>query len=984
MSSTKLVRTLMGVTLILTGVVAQAPLRDEGPNRPVRFNRDIRPILSDNCYACHGPDQGQREADLRLDQKAGLLDDARTPRIIVPGAPDRSELVRRIAATSSREHMPPTHSGKSLTRREVALIRQWIAEGADWQGHWAYETLVRPTPPTPSTGADLDPIDRFVSARLAVEGLTPSPPADRVTLIRRLSYDLLGLPPSVDEVDAFVDDTRPEAYDDLVDRLLASPHYGERMGIFWLDLVRFADTRGIHSDNGRNVTPYRDWVIDRFNANMPFDEFTIQQLAGDLLPDATRSQRVATCYNKLNLTTEEGGSQPKEFEIRAYADRVRNMSSVWLGSTLECAECHDHKFDPFTAEDFYRTATFFADIQERAITDRDQGIPIPTEDQKARVSALERDIKRLQTTLDTSSPQLAAAQREWEKTAAISPRPDLKPWHSIGPFTAGDAKAAFKTAFAPESGIDYGSKYQDGRLEWRVRSDWVDGKVHTWNGANAATYLHRKIEVEAARTIDLALGSDDGIKVWVNGTPVLAKEVYRAAAANQEKITVPLQSGHNSLLIKISNGGGPSGFYFRMDGSKLYEDIQPILRMARGARTAEQQVRVDRWYRSIAPVLDPVRKRLAKTTMERDALVKSSPRCLVTKSGTPREVRLRPRGNWMDDSGPVMQPGVPAFLGGLETNGARPTRLDLARWLVSRKNPLTARALVNRLWRLFFGEGLSRNVDDIGAQGEWPDHPELLDWLAVELMESGWNIKHIVGTIVRCRTYRQTSTEPTALREFDPGNRLLARQARFRLGAELVRDNALAISGLLVRDIGGPSVKPYQPAGYWRHLNFPKRKWKHDQGDSAYRRGLYTWWQRTFVHPAMRAFDAPSRERCIARRERSNIPQQALVALNDPTFVEAARVFAASLMKAGQDDDATLQRAWRRALSRRPEPREVAVLQKLLARHRKQYGADPKAAAKLLTTGLAPIPDGVDVPELAAWTSVTRTLLCLRETITRY
>lgn len=831
----------------LPGLVA------EEDARRVDYNRDVRPILAANCYACHGPDARRRKARLRLDQREGALKSLRGGRhAIVPGRAEKSTLVQRVASTDEDEVMPPPESDKKLSPAQIETLRLWIEEGAVWSEHWAYVLPKRHAQPAVTLETwPSRPIDRFVLARLEKEGLRPSPEADRVTLLRRLSFDLLGLPPTAAEVDAFVNDRSEAAYEKQVDRLLRSPRYGERMAIFWLDLVRFADTRGYHSDNPRNVYPYRDYVIRSFNENLPFDQFTIEQVAGDFLPDPTTSQRVATCYNKLNQTTEEGGAQAREYEAKNSSDRVRNVSVVWMGATLGCAECHEHKFDPYEAGDFYRMAAFFADIKEPAIMDRDRGIPLPTPEETRQLRQLGERLAALEKAIASPAPEvakrLASAQIEWEKEVLGQAKPP--------------------------------------------------------------------------------------------------------------------------------------------DASKLPPKVQAALKRPAGERDEKQKALLAAHYRSIAPALAPQRKELKSLQKEKKDLDARIARCVVSVPADPRVVRILRRGDWMDTTGDVVEPAIPVYFGELDTGGRRATRLDLARWFVSRDNPLTARTFVNRLWKLYFGVGISKRLEDLGAMGEPPVHPELLDWLAVEFMESGWDIKHVVKLMVMSSTYRQSSVATDELLERDPFNRLLARQSRWRLDAEMVRDNALSVSGLLSHRIGGPSVKPYQPAGYWLHLNFPKRKWAADQGDSLYRRGLYTWWQRSFLHPSLMAFDAPNREECTAERPRSNIPQQALVLLNDPTYVEAARVFAyRALKEGGANLEARVGWAFRQAVSRAPAADELVVLSELFESHRAQYGADPKAARELLAVGQAAAPSApsdVDLAELAAWTSVARAILNLHETVTR-
>jgi hypothetical protein len=770
-------------TLAALGLLALCPALVRAAPEPVRYSRDVKPILAARCYACHGPDAQKRKAHLRLDVREEAV-----RRAIKPGDV-ASRLLQRVTSADPDEVMPPPASHKGpVTAREIGLLRRWIEQGAKFEQHWAYVKPVRPAVPAVRDPAwARNPIDHFVAAEHQRHGLRPAPEADRVTLLRRLSFDLRGLPPTPEEAERFLADNTPEAYGRLVERLLASPHYGERMALYWLDLVRYADTGGYHSDNHRDVWLYRDWVIDAFNRDMPFDRFTVEQLAGDLLPAPTREQRIASGYNRLLMTTEEGGGQPKEYTAKYAADRVRNVSGVWLAATVGCCECHDHKFDPYRSREFYQLGAFFADVKEIPVGHQEQ-TPFPSPEQAAELRELDADI--------------AAARK--------------------------------------------------------------------------------------------AIKGDDRVS-----------------------------------------------------------DLRHV-KLAR---------------------LEEVRKQLLERI----------PQTLVTVAVPPRTVRVLPRGNWMDDSGDVVAPATPSFLPPLAVHARRATRLDLARWLVSRDNPLTARVLVNRLWKLLFGQGIVRSADDFGTQGSYPSHPELLDWLALELMDSSWDVKHVVRLIVQSATYRQASAAPRELRERDPGNARLARQGRFRLDAELVRDNALAVSGLLVRTVGGPSVKPYQPAGYWSYLNFPTREWEHDRGAGLYRRGLYTYWCRTFSHPALLAFDAPTREECVADRPRSNTPLQALVLLNDPEYVEAARALAEHALRAGgQSFSSRLVWAYRRALTRDPRPEEQQVLAGLHDRHLAEYRADPTAAQQILHTGDRPAPPDLDPAELAAWASVARVLLNLHESVTRY
>jgi len=967
------------------------------PKTDIHFNRDIRPILSDNCFNCHGPDKDKRKAKLRVDTREGLFTVIKDRAPIVPGKPAESEIYRRITSQDPDEVMPKSNSGKKLSSAQIALLKRWIEEGAKWEGHWAYIEPTRPAVPVvKKTSWPLNPIDNFILARLESEKLRPSPEANKRTLIRRLSFDLTGLPPEPKDVEAFVRDTSPRSYENLVDRLLASPHFGERMAIYWLDAVRYADTDGFHADNYRSVYPYRDYVIGAFNRNIPFDRFTLEQIAGDLLPNATRDQKIASTYNRLHRTTEEGGSQAKEYLAKYAADQVRTTSTTWLGSTMACCECHDHKFDPFLTKDFYSFEAFFADVKEVGVG-KPENVPIPDEMQAPRVAHYEAEKARLQKILDSSTPEIATLQDQWEKRITEQKLPQFGTWHSIGPFKGENFDGAFRQAFEPENEIELTNSYGKNELKWVAQPSWEDGKLHNdLEGENSATYLFRTITAEHEGSLALSLGSDDAIKVWVNGTEALSKKVNRALAADQEKITVQIKPGENKLLMKIVNAGAGSGFYFK-PGDGLPEKIRAIVKVAASERTEEQKTDLATYYRTIAPALDETRAQLASLKKEQEEFLKTVPATLAVISMEPRTIRVLPRGNWMSDDGEVVTPAVPGFLASPKPGDKRATRLDLAHWLVSRENPLAARVFVNRLWKLYFGTGISKTLDDFGSRGEWPTHPELLDWLACEFRDGHtstldtrhsvppWDIKHMIKLMVMSRTYRQTSFASETLRQRDPYNRLLARQSSFRIDAEMVRDNALAISGLLVDKIGGPSVKPYQPAGYWDQLNFPKRTYTNDHGASLYRRGLYSFWCRTFLQPSLQAFDAASREECTVERVNSNTPMQALALLNDPTYVEAARVLAEkTLREGGPAVKDRIEWSFSRTLARKPEPQEFQIFKDLYRKQIDRYTRDKTAAEKLITVGESPVPKDLPVAEIAAWTSVSRVLLNLHETITRY
>ena len=987
----------------------------------IQFDRDIRPILSDKCYACHGPDPAVRQAELRLDTKEGAFSDPSGYPIIVPGEPENSELVQRITHEDIDRRMPPQTSNRQPTQEQIDTLIQWIAEGAEWEEHWAYNPPKRiDLPEVKKSDWIRNPIDQFILGRLETEGLEPSSEADKRTLIRRLHFDLTGLLPKPGEVDQFLRDKRPEAYEELVNRLLSTPQYGERMAIYWLDLVRYADTSGYHSDENVSVWPYRDYAIKAFNENMPFDQFTIENLAGDLLSNASAEQKVASGYNRLNQTTAEGGAQAKEYLTIYAADRVRTTASVWLGATLGCAQCHDHKFDPYTAKDFYSFAAFFADIQGPGVygggSKWDPVVMLPSPEQQTELQEIDDELARLRNVFELSSPGLQAEQAKWEEeirslltsteAADFAWVDDAQSnggktegtWKFIGKNEApvySKERSRIQTA-APEQLVQHAFRganrkvtlAEDDKLFAYV---WLDPEnppktiMLQWNDGN---WDHRAFWGEDKITYG-EIGSDTPAHKPMGGFPKLGEWV---------RLEV------DPTVVGLKVGSVLNGMAFTQFGGTAYWDIAGVattlgvvtknshdgavikaIQVDPFVRTTNQRKQITDYYRRIAPALDGIRNQIAELEKRKNEIRGKSSYSLTTVSVQPRTTRILPRGNWLDDSGEIVEPMIPEFIGDLGIKNRRPTRLDLAKWVVSRNNPLTARTFVNRLWALYFGTGISRVLDDLGAQGEPPIHSELLDWLAVEFMESGWNVKHMVKLIVSSNAYRQSSKPNEVLREKDPYNRLVARQSLWRLDAEIVRDNALLLSGLLVPKIGGPSVRPYQPVGYYSNLNFPKRKYVHDTGESQYRRGLYIHWQRTFLHPSMMAFDAPSRQECTAERSTSNTPMQALTLLNDPTYVEAARVFAARIIKeGGQTPEDRINWAFHQALSRLPQPKELEVMTGLYEKHKNEYTDNLDAAKTLAAVGQTSATQSIEPIELASWTSVARVILNLHETITRY
>ena len=1004
-------------SLVPALTLAAASIGDD----PVSFSQEVRPLLADRCFPCHGPDAATREADLRLDLRASAVADRDGSRVIDTREPADSELLIRVR--DDLDPMPPGPDHAPLSGEEAALLERWISEGAPYDEHWAYRAPERPEVPpidprSPEAAWVQGDIDRWVLDGLARVGLEPAPRADARSLIRRVSFDLLGLPPTQAQVQAFERDPGQAAFEVFVDELLASPHHAERLTTFWFDLVRFADTTGIHADNRWNITPYRDWVIEAFASNMPFDRFTVEQLAGDLLPSADRAQRVAAAYNRLNLITREGGSQPKEFLARYTADRVRNVTEVWLASTVGCAECHDHKFDPFSAREFYELGAFFADIEQVGVYLSGNNtfppeLEVPSADQERRMGELTSALAAVEAALAAQTPELAADRAAFIDELAEST------W--VAPAGLEVRSAAGRTFEADAAGA------------WRTRPDGDDKDTFTARFPAPAAPV---------RSIRLELLADDALPnqgpgLASNGNLVLTELTVRvdgeavpiaAARASFEQPGYPVAKAHDGELgrggwaVMRAQDGAPAEAIFdlarplggpgagavevelaqvhggrhllgrwrlsvgtEVDSPALAPRLRELLALAEEDRpeepAEETAAELDQLHRAHCALLADDREEKARLEGEVMALQGQIPLVMETRAVDPMVTRVLARGDWMDETGEVVQPGVPAALGVIAVEGRRPTRLDLARWLVDGRNPLVARVLVNRVWRLFMGRGIVETLDDFGVQGTSPTHPELLDHLATRLVDSGWDLRALIRDIVTSSAYQQTSAvpDPSAVREEQFGL-----QVRHRLDAEFIRDGALAASGLLQREVGGPSVRPYQPVGYWSHLNFPRRTYRPSEGKALHRRALYGHWQRQFVHPSLAAFDAPSRERCTSERPRSNTPLAALALLNDPIFVEAARALAQEALAAPAEEDAErLTVLWERVLQRAPEASEREVLLELLAGQRATFAENPEDAAALIAIGSSPASTDLAPAELAAWTSVARVALNLHEAIVR-
>ncbi|MBX3411655.1 MAG: DUF1553 domain-containing protein [Pirellulales bacterium] len=1026
----------------------------------ISYNRSIRAVLAENCFACHGPDSGSRKAELRLDRH----DDAVERGAIVPGEPDQSELVARIESDDPELLMPPASSHKKLTPEQKELLRRWISEGAEYEPHWSYIAPVRPALPEVADQAwPKNPIDYFVLARLDREGLAPAPEADRHVLARRASLDITGLPPEPALVEAFVADTAPEAYERYVDQLLASPHWGEHRGRYWLDAARYADTHGIHFDNFREMWSYRDWVIEAFNRNLPFDQFTIEQLAGDLLPNHTLDQTVASGFNRCNMTTNEGGVIPEEYVVLYARDRTETTSQVWLGMTTGCAVCHDHKFDPISQREFYEFSAFFNNTTQNAmdgnIKDTPPIVTVPREEDRATWEAL--------------PTQLAAARKEVEDRRG-SARPEFDSWlagpasgslaannvadglvfHAPLDVSAGQALAVLVAGQPRPVAASAVPTFEAGVVAdqaWKSRpetlvevadvgdferdqsftcSAWVKVPADGLGGSIVA----RMDENTAFRGWDLWLENgrvgahlinawpDDALKVVGRGTLTKDKwqhvtltydgssraaglKIYLDGAAqevdvaadglkNTTRATVPFKFAQRHSTARINDLG--------LQDVRLYDRVlapEEITRMAGTARAAflvakpaeaRTPAEADELYAYWLAGIDTTHQQLAAQVRELESTetaIKSRGTIahVMQEKNDPALAYILFRGEY-DKRRDEVRPGTPAVLPAFPADAPR-DRLGLAQWLLLPEHPLTSRVTVNRFWQEVFGAGLVKTTGEFGVGGDLPTHPELLDWLAIEFRESGWDVKKLFRLMVTSATYCQSAATTPEKIERDPHNNLLARGPRFRMDGEMVRDNALAASGLLVPKLGGPSVKPYQPDGVWEAvamIGSNTRDYKADSGENLYRRSMYTFWKRAAPPASMETFNAPSREVCTVRRERTNTPLQALVTLNDTQFVEAARRLAERALKEGGDTDADrMDFIMQRLLSRSLTDAERTVVERSLVDLLAYYREHADDAQKLVAVGESPADASLDVPTLAGWTMLTNELMNLDEVVNK-
>ncbi|MCX6365445.1 MAG: DUF1553 domain-containing protein [Armatimonadetes bacterium] len=888
---------------LVAGSLALAQKPQPTPHTPTA-------IFKADCLPCHSTTE--KEGGLSLE---GTLTPAQAKRIL-----------ERVRGEGGKPQMPPT--GKPLPAQKLSALASWEKSLSETK-HWAYASVKRPLEPP----VEVSGIDSFVKARLVKEKLNFAPQADKSTLIRRVTLDLTGLPPTPQEVDAFLADTRPDAYGRLVDRLLASPHYGERMALPWLDAARYADSNGFQQDGDTFQYVWRDWVVKAFNKNMPFDQFTIEQLAGDLLPNATLDQQIATGFNRCHLLNGEGGAIPEEQRNVIVFDRVDVTATTWMGLTMACAQCHDHKYDPISQRDYYKFFAYFNNVPESGTPSgggqyriAEPFVYAAGTDEKAELARLEREIK--------------SAQAEAKTSESVAPKAALSEWRSYGPFPAESFDAAYDKEM-PLKG-----------MAAVAHPEWKDGTVQELaTGDNAALYLARTITLEKPTVLRLSLGSDDAFKLQLNGKQVAAKKVSRAALADQESITLNLNAGANTVVLKIVNGGGIAGFYFQMNG------------------------------------LSPAQEKVLDLTKQRDALQANLPRVMVMSDARPRKTKILIRGQYLSP-GEEVTCGTPALFSPSsryrEEGRGGGSRLELAKWLVSRENPLTARVFVNRLWQQFFGIGLVKTSENFGLLGEKPSHPELLDWLSAEFMDSGWDTKRLVKQILMSQTYKQSSKVSPELRKRDPENRLLARGARFRLPSLILRDVALATSGLLNDKIGGKPVYPYQPKGIWDSLAITKERdfsYPQSTGSDLYRRSLYTFWRRT-VGPG-NMFDASSRQACKVRASLTSTPLHALTTLNDITWVEASRALAEKLMLESASPDQRLTSAFRRICARRPSARELAILRGSYQRTKVAYELEPEQATAFLSMGESKRNPNLDLAQHAALAQVCLSIFNLDEALTK-
>ena len=1033
---------------------------DSDASQPLLFNRDILPILADKCFQCHGPDAAQRQTDLRLDLEIGAHAVREGKPAIVAGNPGASELIRRILTADETERMPPVDSGAALTERERNLVKQWILQGGKYESHWSFVPPEgRAVPGIGQTDWPRNAIDHFVLDRLEHNGLKPSTEPSRYALIRRLTLDLTGLPPTSAEVDAFVEDAASDAWEQLIDRLLDSPRYGERMALEWLDAARYADTHGYLFDTERSMWRWRDQVIEAFNQNQPFDQFTVEQLAGDLLPNATLTQQVASGFNRNHVINNEAGATPEEYYVENIVDRINTTATVWMGMTVACAQCHDHKYDPITQREYYQLYAFFNNVNEVGLDGFNANakplVTAPTRQQDLRLKELVRQLTAAERAFAPLKEKLGPARAKWEQSfynavepLSVEPTVYLPCDEKGESLPGGDGAATFRDGMAehkegmfaeavsldgqryvePGDVADFGLSDTFSLSAWvypttiagrrsifsRMEPPAVGYRGYTLQlieGVPALFLVHQfpenLLQVQAKKAMEPhhwhhiiatydGSGKVNGVKLFVDGH-------LQETGVTIDKLT---DSFRTEKPLQIGNGFPVAKFVGLIDEVRVYDrvidaheitklpglSIHSLLGVKTKERTGEQVRRIRNYYlQQAAPKEWRIpHERVMRLREEMKQADRDLPTTMVMDERKEiRETKMLVRGAY-NSPGESVSARTPSFLPAMADDLPR-NRLGLARWLTDSRHPLVARVTVNRFWQMYFGTGLVRTTEDFGVQGEWPSHPELLDWLATEFVRSGWDVKKLQRLIVNSATYRQASHVSPRLLKRDPENRLLARGPRYRLKAEFIRDQALAVSGLLVERLGGPSVKPYQPPGLWREVAFDvtgkaltAQVYEPDRGQSLYRRSMYTFWKRTAPPPTMLIFDAPNRERCVVQRERTSTPLQALVLMNDPTYVEASRKLAERMMKEiGPAPGDRVAWGFRLVTGRHAAEAELGPLMKLLNEQFHRFAVNTHAAEKLLSVGESSRDDSLSVGELAAYTVVASVLMNLDETVTK-
>jgi mono/diheme cytochrome c family protein len=1011
---------LLRLLLVAAGAFLLAPV--QAAETAIDFKNEIEPIFVKRCSECHGPDK--QKGGLRLDRKADAMKGGKSGKAaIAPGHSSESEIIRRVTTTDADDVMPP--KGERLEAAQIAALRAWMDQGAKWpekdfKTHWAYQPPVHfPAPAVKDSKWPRNDIDRFILSRLDKEGLKPAREADRRTLIRRLSFDLIGLPPTPEEVEEFVKDRSPNAYENLVDRLLASPHYGEHIARWWLDLARYADSNGYQVDLARSIWPYRDWVINAFNRNMRFDQFTIEQLAGDLLPHASLDQKIATGFNRNTKINDEGGGDAEEYRTKAVKDRVATTSTTWLGLTMMCAECHTHKYDPITHDDYYRFYAFFNNTTDAGNYSVDPTLAVPAPDIRTKVDFVRGQIARLQEELHSAEARLPEEQAAWEHRMAHRTNVwtvlNLTNGNSVGGATLtnlpdGSVLATGLNAMYDTVTFDAETKLKgitavllealpdpslphNGPGRWGKTGNFILDEMAMFAGKTNLAFGRARADWEqqyyrAEHAVDRNPKTGWAIAPQFGKRHFLVAELKEPLANVDGKVSFRFEQyhGNNHVIgrtrLSVTTETDPEGLW------PIEPEMAALLAIEGKDRTPEQRDKLVVYYRTVSPSIRKIERELFRLNEREQELATAKYTTLVMQERSdPRETYIHNRGNFLD-KGKVVTAGVPMFLKQPDTNQPM-NRLALAKWIVNPENPLPARVTVNRFWERFFGIGLVKTSDDFGFQGEAPSHPELLDWLTTEFVSRGWDVKAMQKLIVMSATYRESAETSEELLKKDLYNRLLAHGPRFRLDAEMIRDQALAVSGLLNPEVGGPSVYPVQPANLWKEIGFLRPEigmdeWPLGEGPDLYRRGVYTFWRRVCTYPLFATFDAPSREVCAARRPRTNTPLQALAGLNEPTLMEAARALAQRvLLNGGSTPEKQMDYAFELCTARPPTAFEKARLVKFLEQQNNSYARDTAAAEKLIAIGATRRPKNLNLTQLAAWTVTANVLLNLDETLNK-